>query len=383
MALNEIEQLNHLLENSRHILLVINANQTADAICGAMAWKKFLEKKHKQVDVVADNFVVPKNLRFLKDLDEIQPHISHIQKFILKVDVSNVKIDTLSYDIKDNWLSIYLTPKQGIITKNELRTAQSGLKYDLIIALNAQDLESLGCVFLSNSDLFYKVPVINIDNHPGNEHFGQINFVELNATSISEIIYKTMAQISEPDVDTEIATFLLTGMISQTQSFKTANVSPTTLGIASKLITLGADREKIIKNLYRTKSIASLRIWGTALTHMENDPALKLVWTTITREDFARAGATEDELRELTDELIQNSPEAKVVLLLHENTKGENIVHGFLCVDRKYDAKVLLQGYLPEGNKKTASFVVEGKKIKEVELEVIERIKKVLNTNFK
>ncbi len=378
MALNEIEQLNHLLENSRHILLVINANQTIDSICGAMAWKKFLEKKHKQVDVVADNFVVPKILRFLKNLEDIQPQISHVQKFILKVDVSNVKIDTLSYDIKDNWLSIYLTPKQGIITKNELRTAQSGLKYDLVISLSAQDLESLGSVFLNNSDLFYKVPVINIDNHPGNEHFGQINFVELTATSISEIIYKTIAQISEPDIDTEIATFLLTGMISQTQSFKTANVSPATLGIASKLITLGADREKIVKNLYRTKSIASLRIWGTALTHMENDLKLGLVWTTITREDFARAGATEDELRELTDELIQNSPEAKIVLLLHENTQGENKVHGLLCVDRQHDAKVLLQGYLPEGNKKTASFVMEGKNIKQVELEVVEKIKKIL-----
>ena len=102
MALNEIEQLNHLLENSRHILLVINANQTIDSICGAMAWKKFLEKKHKQVDVVADNFVVPKILRFLKNLEDVQPQISHVQKFILKVDVSNVKIDTLSYDIKDN-----------------------------------------------------------------------------------------------------------------------------------------------------------------------------------------------------------------------------------------------------------------------------------------
>jgi phosphoesterase RecJ-like protein len=381
MALNETEQLNHLLEQSRHVLLVLSANQNADAVCGAMAWKKFLEKKHKQVDVVADNFVVPKNLRFLKNLEEIQPQLSHLQKFILKVDVSNIKIDTLSYDIKDNWLSIYLTPKQGTITKNELRTAQSGLKYDLVITLNAQDLESLGNVFFNNTDLFYKVPIINFDSHPANEHFGQVNFVELNATSICEIIYKTMVKISEADIDADIATFLLTGMISQTQSFKTANVSPATLSIASQLITLGADREKIVKNLYRTKSVASMRIWGTALTHIENDPQLGLVWTTITREDFARAGATEEELKDLTDELIQNSPEAKIVLLLYENTQGENKIHGFLCASKHHDAKTLLQGYQPEGNKKCASFVVSGKNIKEVETEVVEKIKKALRTS--
>lgn len=378
MALNEAQQLKHLLESGKHILLVLNSTQNTDSICGAVAWKKFLEKQNKQVDIIADNFVLPKNLKFIKGAEEIQPQISHLQKFILKVDVTHVKIDTLSYDIKDNWLSIYLTPKQGILTKNELRTAQSGLKYDLIITINAQDLESLGKIFFNNTDLFYKVPVINFDNHPGNEHFGQVNFVDLTATSISETIYKTMTQLSALHIDADIATALLAGMISQTQSFKTTNVTPLTLNTASQLMNLGADREKIVKHLFRTKSISSLRIWGEALTHMESDLALGLVWTTITREDFARAGATEDELKELIDELVNNSPEAKLILLLYENTHGENKVHGFLSVDKQHDAKVLLQSLQPEGNKKTASFIMTNKTIKEVELEVVEKIKKML-----
>ena len=175
MALNEVQQLKNLLDSSKHILLVLNSVQNTDSICAAVAWKKWLEKQHKQIDIIADNFVLPKNLKFIVGAEEIQPQISHLQKFILKVDVTNVKIDTLSYDIKDNWLSIYLTPKQGVLTKNELRTAQSGLKYDLVITVNAQDLESLGKVFLNNTDLFYKVPVINFDTHPGNEHVGQVN----------------------------------------------------------------------------------------------------------------------------------------------------------------------------------------------------------------
>ena len=380
MALNEVQQLKNLLESSKHILLVLNSTQNADSICGAVAWKKWLEKQHKQVDIIADNFVLPKNLKFIVGAEEIQPQISHLQKFILKVDVTNVKIDTLSYDIKDNWLSIYLTPKQGVLTKNELRTAQSGLKYDLVITVNAQDLESLGKVFLNNTDLFYKVPVINFDTHPGNEHFGQVNLVELTATSVSEIIYKTMTQLSAPHIDADIATALLAGMISQTQSFKTTNVTPNTLNTASQLMNLGADREKIVKHLFRTKSISSLKIWGEALTHMENDPSIGFIWTTITREDFARAGATEDELKELIDELVNNSPEAKLILLLYENTRGENKVHGFLHADKQRDAKMLLQSFQPEGNKKTASFTVANKTIKEVELEVVGKIKKILTS---
>src|SRR3989338_9246253 len=153
MSLNETQQLKQLLEKSRHILLVLNSTQNTDSICGAVAWKKWLEKQNKQVDIIADNFVLPKNLRFINGVEEIQPQISHLQKFIVRVDVTNIKIDTLSYDIKDNCLSIYLTPKQGVITKNDLRTAQSSLKYDLIITVNAQDLESLGKIFFNNTDL--------------------------------------------------------------------------------------------------------------------------------------------------------------------------------------------------------------------------------------
>lgn len=378
MALTEIQQLQHSLETSKYVLIVFNSTQNIDAICGALALKKFLEKQHKQADIVSDSFTVPHNLRFVKGIENIRGEISHLQKFIIKVDVSNIKMDTLSYDIKDNWLSIYLTPKQGIITKNELRTAQSNFKYDLIITINAQDLESLGNVFFNNTDLFYRVPVINFDNHPGNEHFGQINFVELTATSTSEIIFKIMSQLGEAYVDEDIATALLAGMISQTQSFKAPNVTPYTLNIASKLMNLGADREKIVKNLYRTKSLASLKIWGQALTHMESDPGLGLVWTTLTKDDFARSGAGENELKGLTDELISNAPEAKVIVLLCEDTRSNDTIHGFISSDKQFDAKLLSQPYNPEGNKKSASFSIRGKNLKDAETEVLDYVKKIL-----
>ena len=106
MALNEAQQLSKLLENSRHVLIVFGPRHDLDTICGALAWKIFLEKQHKQVDVVAENFSINKNLRFLNNVETIKPQLTHLQKFTIKVDVSRAKIDTLSYDIKDNWLSI-------------------------------------------------------------------------------------------------------------------------------------------------------------------------------------------------------------------------------------------------------------------------------------
>ena len=384
MVLNTTQQLQQVLEKSKHILLVLPTEKNSDALAAALSLKLFLKKQYKQADIVADGFVMPKILKFLPGIEEIKPELTHLQKFIIKVDVSKAKIETLSYDIKDNWLSIYLTPQQGTISKNELRTAQSTFKYDLIVTLGAQDLESLGSVFYNNTDLFYRVPVVNFDFHPGNEHYGQINLVELTATATCEVVFKTLQQLGEAYLDEQIATCLLTGMISQTKSFKTTNVTPHTLGLASDLMNLGADREKIIQHLYRTRSLGALKLWGDALTNLQSDRDIGLVWSTITRENFARSGASEEDLKDVISELISNSPEAKLILILFEavGADGKTIIKGLLDAEKGFDARSLLKSFNSSGNKKTASLTLENKSLKEAEELVLKAIKdtaRVLN----
>ena len=175
MALNEFQQFEQLVASSQHILVLFNSKDAGDALSSALALKNILEKQRKQIDIVSADFFVPKNLKFIPDIDSVKPALSHLQKFIIKVDVSKNQIDTISYDVKDNTLSIYLTPKTGLITKHDLRTAQSTFKYDLIITLGVADLESLGEIYYNNTDLFYRAPIVNIDCQANNEHFGHIN----------------------------------------------------------------------------------------------------------------------------------------------------------------------------------------------------------------
>ncbi len=370
MALNEPAQLKNLLENSKYVLVVFNGTETADSIGAAVALKLFLERSHKQVQLAADDFTAPKQFHFLPGSQGIKKELNHLQKFIIKVDVSKVKLETISYDIKDNWLSIYLTPEQGLITKNELRTAQSSFKFDLIITLNTPDLESLGNIFLNNTDLFYRTPVINIDYHGNNERYGQINAVDLTATSTSEIVYQLLRQVDEPAIGKEIATALLTGMIAATKSFKTANVTPQALNVASSLIKLGGERETIIQNLYRTRSLATLKLWGQALTHLKSDPSLGIVSTMITREDFIHSGAEAQDLKGVVDDLISNSPEAKIIVLLYELPgEGEaGKVYGLISSERHHDALLLGKELHATGDKKQATFVIEGKNLQESEV---------------
>jgi len=372
--LNPTDQLNKLIEASEHPLVVFGAGKNDDAAAAAIALKHYLATRHKRVEIISDNFTIPAHLAFLDGAKEIRGDLANLHKFTIKVDVSKTKIDTLSYDIKDGWLSIHLTPRQGAVSKNDLRTLQTGFKYDLIFVVGTTDLESLGNVFFNNTDLFYRTPMVNIDNRSNNEHFGSLNMVDLTATSVSEIVYRTFEQLGF-NSDAETATAILAGMISRTRSFKTPNVTPQTLALAGKLMDMGADREKIVHNLYRTKTIATLRLWGNALTNLQTNGASGLVWTTLTRDDFTRSGANENDIDDLVSELIANSPEAKMILVLFEDAKEQNLIHGRLTVDKNFDALRLAAAFQARGTKLAAQFSISGLNLKDAEHEAVEKIK--------
>lgn len=377
MAFGSTQQIHQLLDDKKHILITFRKNGNGDAIASAIALLLFLEKQGKRADIICQNFILPKNYKFLKKSETIKSNISNLQKFIITLDVKEVGMKELSYDIKNQQLRIFITPEKGFLTRDHIRTSQSDFKYDLIITINTQDLSGLGSLYDNNTELFYKTPIINLDHDATNEHFGHINKIDITATSTAEVLYNLFKKLGEEYIDEQISTALLTGMISSTHSFKAENVKPHTLSIAGKLISMGADRDYIVKNLYRTRTISTLKLWGRALAHIQHDSDNGLVWSSITRDDFIRSGADRNDLKDIVDELISNSPEAKLILLLHEDpdTKKHGIIHGTLSVEKQFDAIKILKPFNPTGQKRQASFIIEGKELKQVEDEVLKEIK--------
>jgi len=68
--------------------------------------------------------------------------------------------------------------------------------------------------------------------------------VDIASTSTSRSGVQNSFKDGEANFDSNVSTCLLTGMIAKTHSFKTANINPYTLNLASKLMDMGADREK-------------------------------------------------------------------------------------------------------------------------------------------
>jgi phosphoesterase RecJ-like protein len=372
--LNENQQIHEQINRAKEILITCKEYYSADSLAATLTIYKVLSKLGKRAQIAISNFVPQPQHNFLDGQMVIEDDLYHLKKFTIKVDTIKTPVEELSYDKQEKQLVISLTPKTGIYTEQDVHFSASSYKFDLIIVVDSPDLESLGSLYEKQADFFYHTPIINIDHSPANEYFGQINKVDLTATSSSEIVYNLLQTFGPELIDETIATYIYTGMTEKTKSFRSTNVTPHTLQIASQLIQDGAARENIVTNLYRTKSIQILKLWGQALANLQLEPRLKLVWTKLTADDFAKTGASEEQLQGLVDEIISETPQAEVIILFTESTKNNNIT-AKVFTNHKYNALGLLKQFSPQGNKLQASSQFKDQHIAEVERDVISVIK--------
>ncbi|HDQ22442.1 MAG TPA: hypothetical protein ENN28_00530 [Candidatus Uhrbacteria bacterium] len=373
MALTPNQQIFELIKNSQKILIVFKKNFTGDALASSLAIFLLLKKLNKQADIVCHNFIIPQNYAFLPEIDKIKSEIKGLKRFIISLEIKDNKIKDFSYDIKNEKLNIYLTPEKGTLDEEKINFKAGDYKYDLIITIDTDDLESLGEIHEQNTDFFYNTPIINIDHNPENEQYGQINLVELTKTSIAEMLFDLIENYDLKLIDSEIATCLLAGMISKTKSFRSSNVTPRVLNVASQLILNGAERDLIIQNLYRTKSINILKLWGKVLARLKNDFQYKMAWSYLQQKDFIELNLQNPNLTELIEELITNAPEAEIIILFYENQK--KTISGQIYTSKNYDSLYLAKNFKPTGNKRLSEFEISKNDLIEAAREVIESIK--------
>ncbi|PIW37389.1 MAG: hypothetical protein COW24_00430 [Candidatus Kerfeldbacteria bacterium CG15_BIG_FIL_POST_REV_8_21_14_020_45_12] len=357
MSNQKEQQILQQIEGSSSVLICLPENPSTDAIASGLALAAVVEKKNKRCKVVSHGFEMPSNHGFLPKSNEIYDDLSALKKFIITVDLTKTSVEELSYNIEDEALKIYLSPKDGYFTDEDVSTESGDYSFDLIIVIDSPSLDALGRVYEFNADFFYHTPIINIDHDIENDHFGQIDLVQITATSTSEIVFELIKDWGEEILDEYIATNLLSGMISKTKSFQSGSVTPRSLSIASHLISQGARREDIVKHLYQSKKISTLKLWGRVLSKLEVDKEQKIVWSVLTSEDFDSKDVTDEDVPDIIDELIINTPDARNVFILSDKgAGGTDEVHAWVSVAPYINARELFASFKAEGTEHFVSF---------------------------
>jgi len=348
MALTETQQIYEAIKNANSTLITFRPDHDGDHITASLALSLFLKKLDKDHEIVCHNYESQSQLTFLPQSKTINPQINNLRKFIISLNTANTKPQKIDYEHANGKFNIIIEPQDGIYTSDDLTTIETKYRHDLIITLGTPDLESLHDIYEGHTDFFYNTPILNIDHSTDNESFGHYNLLKVTSTSLSEIIYDLIEKIDPSLIDEEIATHLLAGMIIKTKSFKTSQVTPRTLHIASQLMASGADRESIIRNLYQTKSVTTLKLWGKVLQQIETNDSGKLAWSNIKKEDFENTKTTPSDIHEVIDELITNIPSIELTVIFFEDNEGTK---SLIKAENNINLLESLQDYSPQGTK--------------------------------
>ncbi len=148
--------------------------------------------------------------------------------------------------------------------------------FDLVISLDCSDLMRLG--HFPEMPGFSNYPLINIDHHQTNLDFGDVNLVDHQAASTTEIVLRLLEYMAV-SIDARLATCLLTGLVTDTRGFRTNNVTPQVMDAALRLIKAGALLPYIAQHTLDRRPTVALRLWGAALAQLH--VANGVIWTSI------------------------------------------------------------------------------------------------------
>jgi len=228
-------------------------------------------------------------------------------------------------------------------------------QFDLIITLDCGDLGQTG-IERELLEIIKKISLINIDHHKTNENFGQLNLVIKEASSTSEIVYKFLNHFNF-EINKNIATCLLTGILTDTGNFTNGATTVSALKIASDLLIRGARFNQITFSTSKNKSLAILKLWGRILSRLEEND-LGVVFTVITLKDLEESELDREALEGVAN-FLNNLAGLRIILVLKEEENG--FIKGSLrsnddVLDVSEIAKFLGGG----GHKKAAGFTIKG-----------------------
>jgi nanoRNase/pAp phosphatase (c-di-AMP/oligoRNAs hydrolase) len=329
MSLTPAQQFEELLKKTATPLILLPQFPSRDAVAAAFALTFFLKAAGKEAFLAGENITVDKELlSFISEPENLLPSITGARDFVLSFSTVRNKIINVRTETDPEELRIYLTPENGAIDPRDFSFIPAKFKFDLAIVIGSPDKEHLGKIYEENPDIFYELPLINIDNHSENELFGQVNLVDITASSASEILAEILEKGLSGSLTETVSECLLAGIISATESFQKKNTTPKALQIASRLMDKGADQQKIIRSLYKTQPLHLLKLWGRVMAQVKWNEDLKLIWSLVTVEDLVQSRATPADLPKVLEKIRSNYSSGSLFMMLY--AEGPASVKGLI-----------------------------------------------------
>ncbi len=113
------------------------------------------------------------------------------------------------------------------------------------------------------------VPVVNIDHHPTNERYGDINVVDESVSATAILVYRFLSHAAPAALTPETADYLYIGVLMDTGGFRFRNTNAEALAAAARFAELGAHPHQLAHDFLYVKKLATLRLLSLSLGSLE------------------------------------------------------------------------------------------------------------------
>lgn len=241
----QAQQLVTRLNEANNVLLTVAANPTVDQLAAVIGLTLLLNKQGKHATAVFSG-QVPSTIEFLQPDKTLEKNTDSLRDFIISLD--KAKADKLRYKVEDKLVKIFITPYRTSIGENDLEFSQGDFNVEVVIALGVADKNDLDQAIASHGRILHDATVATVSTKAMNG-LGTIHWVDDKASSLCEMVVGLSEQLGVQQLDAQIATALLTGIVAETARFSNEKTSSNTMAISAKLMAAGANQQLVATQL--------------------------------------------------------------------------------------------------------------------------------------
>ena len=138
-------------------------------------------------------------------------------------------------------------------------------------------------------------PVINIDHHAGNAMYGALNWFDPGAAACAEMVHDLIGALGVA-LTPAIGAALYAGILTDTGSFRHANITARTFDACRNVAACGVDVAALAAAIYQSSSLGKLRLTGRLLHDMRLEADGRIVFLRVDEALLRDTGCPPDDM---------------------------------------------------------------------------------------
>lgn len=240
------QQLIDRIGQAKNILVTVSADPSIDQLAACLGLTIWLNKIGKHATAVFSG-EVPSTLEFLQPAETLEKNTNSLRDFIIALDKS--KADKLRYKVEDNVVKIFITPYRTSLSADDLEFSQGDFNVDVVIALGVSAQADLDTAITAHGRILHDATVATITIGAAASELGSISWHDAQASSLSELATSLGNALDKTQLDGQIATALLTGIVAETDRFSNEKTTPETMTVSAQLMGAGANQQLVASKL--------------------------------------------------------------------------------------------------------------------------------------